>query len=235
MQPPRMPRAIRSIRWGKDGPLEPSEEVKPQWHLDFRLWLLELCENKFSWFWVPKFMVVCYSDPGNLYSSQSCSLVPEHFLQHLYSPIPPAASFPPRLSPDPHSSLLVAPLPSASPPPSQDHYLCKMSGWGLPWRSSSWESGCLPRQETQFQFLVQEDSICHGATQLVGHNYGAREPQLLSLRATTTEAQASRACALQQEKPLRWKARSPQWRVAQLTTTRESPHVATKTQCSQNK
>ena len=30
----------------------------------------------------------------------------------------------------------------------------------------------------------------------------AHEPQLLSLRATTTEAHAPRACALQQEKPL---------------------------------
>ena len=29
----------------------------------------------------------------------------------------------------------------------------------------------------------------------------AREPQLLSLRATTTEAHVPRACALQQEKP----------------------------------
>ncbi|KAI4575813.1 hypothetical protein MJG53_012016 [Ovis ammon polii x Ovis aries] len=37
----------------------------------------------------------------------------------------------------PHSSLLVDSLPSALPPPSQDHYLCKKSGRGLPWQSSS--------------------------------------------------------------------------------------------------
>ena len=115
MQPPRMPRAIRSTRRGKDGPLEPSEEVKPQWHLDFRLWLLELCENKLSWFWVPKFMVICYSGPGNLHSSQSCSLVPEHFcsicipqslllllslLDYLQTPTA-ASSWPPCLQPCP--------------------------------------------------------------------------------------------------------------------------------------
>ena len=43
--------------------------------------------------------------------------------------------------------------------------------------------------------LVLEDSTCHQATKTL-------EPQLLSLRATTTEAQVPRACALQQEKRL---------------------------------
>ena len=47
-------------------------------------------------------------------------------------------------------------------------------------------------------------------------------PQLLSPRATTTEACAPRACAPQQEKP-------------PLAATRESPHAATKTQHSQKK
>ena len=42
----------------------------------------------------------------------------------------------------------------------------------------------------------------------------ACEPQLLSPHATTTEARAPRAHALQQEKPLQWEARAPQWRVA---------------------
>ena len=194
MQPPRMPRAIHSTRQGIDGPLKPSEEVKPQWHLDFRLWPSELCENKSSWFWVPKFMVICYSGPSNLYSSQSCSLVPKHFCSTC---IPQSLLLLLSLLDylqTPHSSLLVDSLPSALPPPSQDLYLCKMSGRGLPWQSRSWESGCLPTQETQVQSLVQDDSLCHGATRLVCHNYGARalepashnywarEPQLLMLK-----------------------------------------------------
>ena len=50
----------------------------------------------------------------------------------------------------------------------------------------------------------------------------ARMPQLLSLRATTTEARAPRARAAQQEKPLQWEAHAPQQRVALLTATRDS-------------
>ena len=42
----------------------------------------------------------------------------------------------------------------------------------------------------------------------------AHAPQLLSLRATTTEAQVPRARTPQQEKPLQWEARAPQPRVA---------------------
>ena len=42
----------------------------------------------------------------------------------------------------------------------------------------------------------------------------SREPQLLSPRATATEARAPRACAPQQEKPLQLEARAPQQRVA---------------------
>ena len=42
----------------------------------------------------------------------------------------------------------------------------------------------------------------------------AREPQLLSLRATTTEARTPRACAPQQEKPPQWEACALQQRVA---------------------
>ena len=69
-------------------------------------------------------------------------------------------------------------------------------------------------QGTRVQALVQEDPTCCGATKPVCHNYWARVPQLLSLRATTTEACVSRACALQQEKPLQWEARAQQQRVA---------------------
>ena len=40
----------------------------------------------------------------------------------------------------------------------------------------------------------------------------AYEPQLLSPRATTTEARTPRACAPQQEKPPQWEAHTPQQR-----------------------
>ena len=42
----------------------------------------------------------------------------------------------------------------------------------------------------------------------------ACEPQLLSPRATATEAHVPRAHALQQEKPPQWEACTPQQRVA---------------------
>ena len=89
-------------------------------------------------------------------------------------------------------------------------------------------------QGTRVQALVQEDPTCRGATkpvhhnywacalEPVSHNYWACVPQLLSLRATTTEAHMPRACALQQEKPLQWEARAPQWRVAPASW-REAP------------
>ena len=60
------------------------------------------------------------------------------------------------------------------------------------------------------------------APQLLSLCSRTREPQLLSPRATTTEAWAPRAYALQQEKPL-------------LAATRESPRAATKTQRTQPK
>ena len=65
-------------------------------------------------------------------------------------------------------------------------------------------------QGTQVRALVWEDPTCRGATKPVRHNYWAREPQLLSPRATTTEACAPRARAPQQEKPPQWEARAPQ-------------------------
>ena len=52
------------------------------------------------------------------------------------------------------------------------------------------------------------------APQLLSLRSRAREPQLLSTCATTAEAHAPRACALQQEKPPQWEAHVLQWRVA---------------------
>ena len=69
-----------------------------------------------------------------------------------------------------------------------------------------WLRICLPTQETRVRALVQEDPTCRGATkppvpQLLSLRSRAHEPQLLSPRATTTEARMPRARALQQEKP----------------------------------
>ena len=75
---------------------------------------------------------------------------------------------------------------------------------------AQWLRICLPMQGTRVQALVQEDPTCSGAVKPVHHNYWAcaLEPQLLSLRAITTEARAPRARAPQQgshrnEKPAR--------------------------------
>ena len=74
-------------------------------------------------------------------------------------------------------------------------------------------------QGTRVRALVREDPTCRGAAYPVHHNYWilcsrAREPQLLSLCATTTEAREPRAPALQQEKLLQWEACTQQGRVA---------------------
>ena len=73
-------------------------------------------------------------------------------------------------------------------------------------------------QGTRVRALVREDPTCHGATkprgpQLLSLHSRARKPQLLSLRATTTEAREPRAHALQQEKPPQWEAGALQQRV----------------------
>ena len=77
----------------------------------------------------------------------------------------------------------------------------------------------LPLHGTRVWALVREDPTCCGATKPARHNYWAcaLEPtshNYWSPRATTTEACAPRARALQQEKPPQWEVRVPQWRVA---------------------
>ena len=74
----------------------------------------------------------------------------------------------------------------------------------------------LSMQGTRVRALVREDPTCHGATnpvcsQLLNLHSRACEPQLLSPRATTTEAHAPRAGAPQRE-----------------ATAMRSPHTAKK-------
>ena len=62
----------------------------------------------------------------------------------------------------------------------------------------------LSMQGTQVRALVQEDPTCHGAAKPVRHNYWACALEAASHNywspcATTTEACAPRACALQRE------------------------------------
>ena len=69
-------------------------------------------------------------------------------------------------------------------------------------------------QGTRVWSLVWEDPTCRGPTEPKSHNYWAHKPQLLSPHATTTEARAPRARALQQEKPPQWEAHALQQKVA---------------------
>ena len=85
-------------------------------------------------------------------------------------------------------------------------------------------------QETQVWAVVWEDPTCRGAAgpmhhnywactlEPASHNYWAPVPQLLSPRATTTEARTPRARASQQEKP-------PQRRVAPRLLQLEKAHA----------
>ena len=66
----------------------------------------------------------------------------------------------------------------------------------------------LPMQGTRVRALVWEDPTCRGATMPVSHNYWAC---------------ASGACALQQERPWEWEARTPRWRVAPAHRNHRKP------------
>ena len=115
-------------------------------------------------------------------------------------------------------------------------------------------------QGTRVQSLVGEEPTCHGATKPVHHNYRAcalepashnywagtpqllkparpraHVPQLLSLRAATTEARAPTAHTPQQEKPPQWEAHAQQQRVAptrpqleKACTQQQRPNAAKK-------
>ena len=108
-----------------------------------------------------------------------------------------------------------------------------LQNWSSHVLVAQWLRIRLPVQETRVRSLVREDPTCRGAVKPVCHNYWACEPQLLSPRATTTEARAARARAPNKrshcnEKPAHRNEESPL-----LATTRESLHAAAKTQRSQ--
>ena len=88
---------------------------------------------------------------------------------------------------------------------------------GLPWWHSGWESACQCRDTGSSPGLggshMLQSNWPH-VPQLLSLCSGAREPQLQSPHAATTEALMPRARALQQEKPLQWEAHAPQRRVA---------------------
>ena len=91
-------------------------------------------------------------------------------------------------------------------------YIKILQNAALPRRCSGWVH--LPMQGSLVRSLVWEDShaveqLSPRATTAKAHVLYAREPQLTSLCAATTEAWAPRACALQQEKSLQWEAREP--------------------------
>ena len=68
-----------------------------------------------------------------------------------------------------------------------------------------WIRVCLPMQVTWVWSPVCEDSTWCRATKSVVHSYWARV-------LPATEAHARTACALQQEKSLKWEDCAPQWR-----------------------
>ena len=102
-------------------------------------------------------------------------------------------------------------------------------------------------QGTRVQAVIQEDPTCCGATKPVHHNYWARaleptshnywahEPQLLSPRATTTEARVPTARGQQQREATAMTSLCTAAKSSPRSLQLEkSPQAATKTQCSQN-
>ena len=85
---------------------------------------------------------------------------------------------------------------------------------------AQWLGIHLPRQGTWVQALIWEDPTCCGATKPVHHNHWACAIQPASHNYWACAPQLLKSMCLelvlctQQEKPLQWEARAPQWRVA---------------------
>ena len=81
-------------------------------------------------------------------------------------------------------------------------------------------------QEMPVWSLIQEDPMCHRATEPVHHNYWAYagEPGNRNCWAHSRSYWSLKARARQQEKPPQWEVHALQRRVAPLTTTEKSLH-----------
>ena len=120
--------------------------------------------------------------------------------------------------------------------PSSVTYLCKLGQvtWTLGWHNIRTSLVLIGKevacQRRRHGFDPWSRKIPHASEQL-GHAQllslcsRAGEPQLLSPCAATTEAQAPRAGAPQQEKPPQWEAHSPQPESSpHLPQLEKSPH-----------
>ena len=120
------------------------------------------------------------------------------------------------------------------------HISLKYKRCKLLWWLSGKKKICLLMQETQIWSLAQEDPTCHIATKLVGHNYRAcaLEPGIWSCWAYVPQL-LKRVCpgvqALQQEKTLKWEARTQQPESGPHSPQLEKVLAATKTQQSHKK
>ena len=100
---------------------------------------------------------------------------------------------------------------------------------------AQWLRICLPMQGTWVRSLVREDPTYRGATKPVrcnywayaleptSHNYWAREPQLLSPRATTTEVRVPQLLKPAHLEPVLHTREATTMR-SLCTTRRSSPH-----------
>ena len=115
------------------------------------------------------------------------------------------------------------------------HYKSRVIGTSL---VAQWLRIYLPIQGTRVRSLVRENPTCCRATKPVCHNYWACALEHASHNYWAHVPELLKPLCLEpmlcnKEKPPQWEARALQWGVAPLTTTRESPRAATKTQCSQ--
>ena len=103
-------------------------------------------------------------------------------------------------------------------------------GWMKSWTSLvvQWLRILLPMQATWFRSLVWEDPTCRRSAKPMHHKYWACSPE-----PGSQSYGRPRACALQQEKPPWWEARTPQPQRSPARCNRESPHTAARTQYSQ--
>ena len=114
-------------------------------------------------------------------------------------------------------------------------YFKKMMGASL---VAQWLKIRLPMQGTRVRTLVQEDHICCGATKPVRHNYWACALEPASHNHWDCMSQLPKPACLEpvlrnkrshhSERPTHWNEEQPP-----LAATGQSPHTATKTQCSQ--